>query len=132
MYSTEEQGGHWGTQACTLRNFVICEKDAVPGHAPKPTPTPNPEFSKCDEGWFYIYSTQNCYYIDHFFSSTWDASESHCAGKGAHLMSINDPKTQELILTFTNDPDAIGIIFNFFNRRKLLVFKIFSKKSSLG
>ena len=132
MYSTEEQGGHWGTQACTLRNFVICEKDAVPGHVPKPTPTPNPEFSKCDEGWFYIYSTQNCYYIDHFFSSTWDASESHCAGKGAHLMSINDPKTQELILTFTNDPDAIGIIFNFLQTRKLLIFNVSSKKPSLG
>ena len=133
MYSNEEKSGHWGTRHCTLSRFAICEKNAIPGHAPKPTPTPNPEFSKCDEGWFYIYSTENCYYIDHFFSSTWDASESHCTGKGAHLMSINDPKTQELILTFTNDPDAIGIIFNcFFLNEKLLSFKVFSKISSPG
>ena len=108
-----EAMGHWVTRKCTLTRRPICEKNAVKGHAPKPTPTPNPEFSKCEEGWFNVYSTGNCYYIDHFFSSTWDVAEAHCNGKAAHLMSINDPKTQELILTFANDPDAIGNVVVF-------------------
>ena len=41
-------------------------------------------------------------------SSSWEASESHCAGLGGHLMSINDPDTQQLILVHANDPDAVG------------------------
>ena len=68
MYKSEEKAGLWLVKACTATRRPICEKAARKGHQPLPTPTPpNPEDQNCEEGWFFLASTGNCYYIDHFF-----------------------------------------------------------------
>ena len=76
-----------------------------------PAPTVVPPFPPneyCESGWFYMESTGNCYYIDHYHVAGWDAAQSNCVGLAAQLASVNSPQTQNELRAHLNDPDAIG------------------------
>ena len=64
----------------------------------------------CEAGWFYMESTNLCYYIDHYHTAGWDAAQANCVGLAANLASINSPDAQSEIRIHLNDPDAIGIL----------------------
>ena len=71
----------------------------------------------CEAGWFYMESSNLCYYIDHYHTAGWDAAQANCVGLAANLASINSPQTQNEIRIHLNDPDAIGnnLLFFLFN-----------------
>ena len=101
--------GYWYARPCTNNYKPICQKEAIPGHDPKPTEYPPiPPHVNCETDWFYMESSGNCYHIDHLMISSFDAAESKCLGMGGHLASINSPEVQAEIRLHLNDPDAIG------------------------
>ena len=62
----------------------------------------------CEAGWFWMASTNLCYYVDHYHLAGWDAARTNCLGLGANFASINSPLAQDEIIFHLNDPDAIG------------------------
>ena len=76
-----------------------------------PAPTVAPPFppnENCETNWFYLESTGNCHYIDHYHRAGWDGAQANCVGLGGNLVSINSPEAQLELRVHLNDPDVIG------------------------